>query len=150
MARDWSGGPLSVAANGRQLDSCAQCTRCLLLFKLNCSYSMLSATIVRKLDSDHRPSVGVTQCGTLHAPMHSVVSIGIVRGAFPLAMGVASDRRLMGTIEHHTRYPHRKHACAPWLSCISELHWQRATRMRGPGIMSLGLTDLAGPIGKES
>ena len=29
----------------------------------------------------------------------------IVRGADPLAMGVASDRRLMGTIEHHTRYP---------------------------------------------
>ena len=79
-----------------------------------------------------------------------IVSIGIVRGIFPLAMGVASDRRLMGTIEHHARYPHRKHACAPWLSCISELHWQRATRMRGPGIMSLGLTDLAGPDGEES
>jgi hypothetical protein len=27
---------------------------------------------------------------------------------------------------------------------------QRATRARGPGIMSLGLTDLAGPIGQES
>ena len=34
-----------------------------------------------------------------------VISIGIVRGAFPLAMGVASDGCLMGTIEHHTRYP---------------------------------------------
>jgi hypothetical protein len=31
----------------------------------------------------------------------------------------------------------------------SELLWQRATRARGPGIMGLGLTDLAGPIGPE-
>ena len=94
-------------------------------------------------------NVGQSLLSSAQAPIPAV-SIGIVRGIFPLAMGVASDRRLMGTIEHHTRYPHRKHACAPRLSCISELHWQRATRMRGPGIMSLGLTDLAGPDGEES
>ena len=72
------------------------------------------------------------------------------QGDFPSRDGGRIRHRLMGTIKHHARYPHRKHACAPWLSCISELHWQRATRMRGPGIMSLGLTDLAGPDGEES
>ena len=49
-------------------------------------------------------SVGQSLLSFAQAPIPAV-SIGIVRGAFPLAMGVASDRRLMGTIEHHTRYP---------------------------------------------
>ena len=92
-------------------------------------------------------NVGQSLVSFAQAPI-PIVSIGIVRGIFPLAMGVASDRRLMGTIEHHTRYPQRKHACAPRLSCISELHWQRTTPAWG--IRSLGLTDLAGPDGEES
>ena len=49
-------------------------------------------------------NVGQSLLSFAQAPI-PVVSIGIVRGVFPLAMGVASDRRLMGTIEHHTRYP---------------------------------------------
>jgi hypothetical protein len=38
----------------------------------------------------------------------AIISIGIVRGLFPLAMGVASDGAYMGTIVHHSRYPHTK------------------------------------------
>ena len=50
-------------------------------------------------------NVGQSLLSSAQAPIPVVISIGIVRGAFPLAMGVASDERLMGTIEHHTRYP---------------------------------------------
>ena len=49
-------------------------------------------------------NVGQSLLSSAQAPI-PIVSIRIVRGAVPLAMGVASDRRLMGTIEHHTRYP---------------------------------------------
>ena len=51
-------------------------------------------------------NVGQSLLSSAQAPIPVVISIGIVRGAFPLAMGVASDERLMGTIVHHARYPH--------------------------------------------
>jgi hypothetical protein len=78
-------------------------------------------------------NVGQSLLSSAQAPIPVVISIGIVRGAFPLAMGVASDERLMGTIEHHTAYAIpiiRKHEGAPRLSCLSELRRQLATRKR--------------------
>ncbi len=78
------------------------------------------------------------------------------QGSVPSRDGGRIRQRLMGTIVHHSRYPHSK---ARTSTCSAALMYIRAALAashacaagpRGPGIMSLGLTDLAGPIGKES
>ena len=77
-------------------------------------------------------NVGQSLLSSAQAPIPVVISIGIVRGAFPLAMGVASDERLIG--DHRAPYAIpiiRKHEGAPRHSCLSELRRQLATRKRG-------------------
>ena len=94
-------------------------------------------------------SLELSLLSSAQAPIPNV-SIGIVRGAVPLAMGVASDRRLMGTIEHHTRYP--SYGSTDVLRGSHVYPSCEGSSPRGSGwrIMSLGLTDLAGPIGRKS
>ena len=94
-------------------------------------------------------NVGQSLLSFAQAPV-PIVSIGIVRGAFPLAMGVASDGRLMGTIKHHTRYP--SYGSTKVLRGSHVYPSCEGSSPRGSGwrIMSLGLTDLAGPIGRKS
>ena len=76
-------------------------------------------------------------------------------------MGVAADVRLMGTISRNAQYAilcrmyppseARTVTCSAALR-ISGLHssWQLSSRAYAWGVRSLGLTDLAGPIGKGS
>ncbi len=112
-------------------------------------------------------NVGQSPLSSAQAPIPAV-SIGIVRVgtvtvtpegdseySLELAMGVASDGRLMGTIEHHTRYPsygstevlRGSHMCS--IRAAEALAARQAEAQRIMPV-SLGLTDLAGPIGRKS
>ena len=90
-------------------------------------------------------NVGQSLLSSAQAPI-PVLSIGIVRRAFPLAMGVASDGRLMGTIKHHTRYP--SYGSTKVLRGPHVYPSCEGSSPRGSGwrIMSLGLTDLTWPV----
>jgi hypothetical protein len=99
-------------------------------------------------------NVGQSPLSFAQAPIPVVISIGIVRGAFPLAMGVASDdSEFTSDGDHRAPYARpiiRKHGRAPRLSCLSELRRQLATRKRvADNELAFGLTDLAGPIGRK-